>query len=181
MVYVVAAVVATAVFCVFNLVLTLGLVRRQRLLGTTSGVGWAPPDGDLVLGAGERVGPFRAQTVDGEPVSDDVLHGGTVVGFFAPGCQPCAELLPVFVDRVGRIPGGRAAALAVLSGSGDGSESYVAALADVSRVVIEPTDGPVAAAFGVRSFPAFVVLDDQQRVRGSGVTAGVFLTPAAAR
>ncbi|GGQ75158.1 TlpA family protein disulfide reductase [Couchioplanes azureus] len=179
MVYVVAAVVATAVLCVFNLVLTLGLIRRQRLPDASSGP--SLPGGDLVVGAGRRVGAFQAQTLDGEPVSDDALAAGTVVGFFAPGCGPCAELLPAFVDRVSRIPGGRDAALAVLSGSGDGFDAYVAALTGVSRVVVEPADGPVATAFQVRSFPAFAVLDDRQRVRSSGVTAGVFAAPAATR
>lgn len=151
-----------------NLVLTVGVVRRQRevirrlrehhelLVGRSAGPGTPP---SLMLAPGRSVDDFEATTVDGAPLSRDRLAGRTLVGFFSAHCSSCREQLPSFLARAGRIPGGRAQALAVVVGPAEKTADMAARLATVARVVSEVEHGPVGAAFEVEGFPAFALLD----------------------
>jgi hypothetical protein len=44
----------------------------------------------------------------------------------------------------------------------------VADLTGAAIVVLEPPDGPVARAFGVRGFPAFALVGDGGRIEATG-------------
>jgi thiol-disulfide isomerase/thioredoxin len=144
----------------FNLVLSFGLVRRLREhSGLLARVTAGPGSAGLVAEVGTRVAPFRVTAVDGALVDRDVLAGPTLVGFFAPGCGPCGELLPRFVAAARAMPGGRAAVVAVVVEDGSPAGYLVDPLAEVASVVLEERGGVLGTAFGVDSYPVTCVVD----------------------
>lgn len=169
--------------CLFNLVLTLGVIRRLRehteLISNLPAGGLESP---RMLAEGETVPPFEAVTTTGEVVSRDTLAGGaTLVGVFATLCEGCVDRLPSFADLAGRFPGGRAHVLAVVIGAADEAVPFRERLEPVARVVVESHVSGVSAALGVKGFPVFGLLDGDGTVVGSGIDpAQVELDPPAA-
>lgn len=163
MAYVSTAVVVVGMLCLFDLVLTLGVIRRlrehTRLLNESprGSSGGLPPGAELQ--AGETVGNFVATSIAGEALSQNQLTGRTLVGFFSPGCQPCAEQLPTFIAAAQSTQHGFERVLAVVVAGGRDGDAYAAQLAAVAQVVAEEPDGPVQAAFKVRGFPTIYLLD----------------------
>lgn len=145
--------------CVLNtvlIVLVLRLLRQQSALVRASIEGVANPEPIMTAGGG-RVGAFSAVTVDGEPLSADLLDGDTLVGFLSPSCPACAESLPGFLARAEEL-GGRERVLAVVLGQGGAADTLCERITPVARVVNEPERGPVSRAFGVDGYPAFALL-----------------------
>lgn len=163
MVYLAVAVAVVGAVATLNLLLTLGVIRRlrehtERLAAAPAGGGLGPPP-DLMLPVGQRPGEFRAETVDGVELSLAGLAAPVLLGFFSPLCEPCREWVPRFVQAAAELPKGRAQALAVVVGDGAESGDEVAELRRVAQVVVEPLDGPVSRAFGVRGWPALCRVD----------------------
>jgi thiol-disulfide isomerase/thioredoxin len=171
MAYLIASVVQVGMLCGVNLLLTFGVVRRLRehadlLAGTPRVVDVGPP-----VPVGSVVGEFTVTTADGEVVTRDSLDGGTVVGFFSPGCGPCEELLPRFVEYAASEAGGGRRVVAVVAASDAEAGEIAMQLAPVARVVLEGAfGGPVSAAFGVRGYPALCVVDSDGTVTAGGST-----------
>lgn len=164
----IAAVVLVGILGGVNLLLTIGVVRRLRehselLAGTPRVV-----DNDPPVPVGSVVGEFTVTTADGEVVTRDSLDGGTVVGFFSPGCGPCEELLPRFVEYAASE---RVRVVAVVAAPDVQAGEMAAQLAPVARVVVEDAfGGPVSTAFGVRGYPALCVVDGDGIVTAGGST-----------
>ncbi|GAA2287651.1 hypothetical protein GCM10010149_37560 [Nonomuraea roseoviolacea subsp. roseoviolacea] len=170
--------VAVGLLGLLNLLLMVGVIRRlgahtakltelQHRVNRGAG-----------LRAGGRIDRFEASAVDGTAVSSDSLAEGTVVAFFKPGCGPCEETQPEFVEYARTSSLGRDGVLAVVVGTGDEVREMVAALSPVTRVVVEPLDGPVAAAFSLEGFPTFARIGADRKVSAIGHDAGV-LAPEA--
>jgi hypothetical protein len=162
MVYLAAAIVVVGSLCVFDLVLSLGVVRRLRehtevLNSLTHG---GPPAGADAIPVGETVGEFAATTVDDEPVLRELLVTPTLVGFFSPGCKPCATELPRFVERATAMPHGAGQALAVIDAETDRDAiDYAEHLRPVAQVVVQGhRDDGLQAAFGVVGYPTFYLV-----------------------
>ncbi|QYC45876.1 hypothetical protein Nocox_41675 [Nonomuraea coxensis DSM 45129] len=170
MAYVVAALVLVGLLGALNLMLAVGVVRRLRehsaeLAALRSGgaaadAGALSSFGEVALRDGSPVGAFTAVAVDGEPVTLGTFGDRPLVGFFSPGCTPCEEQLPAFVEFAADRPGGRGTRLAVVVGAGEETAETVERLSPVATVVVEPDGGPVQQAFGVTGFPAFVLVSD---------------------
>lgn len=168
MAYLVAAVVILGLLCLLNLVLNVGLIRRVRTHTDRLdqlAKAMSPYDGVPV---GERVDDFTATTVGGAPVSRDLLIGRTLVGFFSPGCQPCATELPLFIEYARSMPDGPGQVLAVVTAADAGGAEYVERLAEVARVVVEGHGGALKAAFQVAGFPMLYLLGADGVVLASG-------------
>lgn len=160
----IGGVVLAVALTLLNLVLTVGVIRRLRehtaLLSERAGAA------DVMLDVGEKPGDFSATTTDGERVSRETLIGEQLVGFLSPGCGPCKEILPRFVERAA--VAGRANALAVVAPGAEDADDLVAQLEPVARVVVERDDDPVSRAFKVRGFPALCLLNADTVVTSSG-------------
>ncbi|MEV0386484.1 hypothetical protein [Nonomuraea sp. NPDC050643] len=161
MVFISVAVILVGVLCLLDLVLTFGVIRRLRahtaqLESLGQGGSWTS---DLIPSPGFEVGEVTAATVDGETVSAETFAERTLVAFFAQGCTACEEKLPEFVSHAGAVPGGRDRVLAVVSGEPGPMAETIAALASVARVVTGTQADPVVAAFAVRAFPTFGVVE----------------------
>ncbi len=81
------AVVLFGALSVLNLLLLFGVLRRLR-----EGVGSRPQPGGAV--PGPPMAPVGT-IVQGTTASWD---GETLVGFFTPGCGPCEQQLPAFIE-----------------------------------------------------------------------------------
>lgn len=149
---------------VLNLLLTVGVIGRlreheRRLPAAPAGSG-----GETALAAGQRVGPFTTETVDGAGLAESDLADGTVVAFLSPSCGPCTEALPGFL----RYATDRTFAV-VLDENDDATDEMVRKLREATNVVRERFGGPMSKAFAVTGFPAFVLVGKDQLVAASGV------------
>lgn len=162
--YLVAAVVLVSVLCVVNLALTLALIRAMH---HQSPARLAPgPPGLGLLPRGARAPEFAATTVDGQARSlADLLGARSVLGFFSVRCAPCRDQLPKFADFARTFPGGPAQVLAVVNGDPALAAEYAEALAGVATVIVEPTGGPVTAAYSPAASPVFYLLDEQGHIQ----------------
>ncbi|NEA35961.1 redoxin domain-containing protein [Streptomyces sp. SID13031] len=168
-----AAVVLVGVLVLFDLLLTLGLVKRVRthaevldkLVNARPGPQLEPGR----LPPGTVVGEFAATTSDGLEVSRASFTDGAVLGFFSTWCETCAEQLPGFLAFAE--PLGRERVLAVVHGGEDQLPGLIAKLSKVAQVVVEPDNGPIAKAVGVDAMPTMAVIDKHWRVTSSGYQA----------
>lgn len=165
--YVVAALVLVGSLALLNLLLTFGLVRRVReqagLLSDLAGGLTAAPDGELARPVGSPVEPFRTEAVDGTPLDNAWFDRPTLVGFFSPGCESCAELIPRFVAAAATTR-----ALAVVEPAPVDDGDYRAALAGAATVVAGEPARAVVDAFGVLGFPTACLVDATGVVTATG-------------
>ncbi|MFF4623410.1 TlpA family protein disulfide reductase [Nonomuraea jabiensis] len=160
--YLVAAVVLVGLLGLVNLLLTVGVIRRLRSQSLPPSM---PVEG---LAPGARVPQFAATSTSGEPISDELLSGPAMVGFFSRGCRPCKDLLPLFVERA---RGTSDAVLAVVvADPGEDSAADIERLAEVARVVTEAPQGPLQTAFKVNGYPTVITIDAGDTVVSSGHT-----------
>lgn len=181
--FVVAALVLVGALAALNLIFTFGVIRRLREHEAALGRrGPGHDDHPVMLAPGATVGDFAASTVDGEPVSRELLAGTTLVGFVSPSCPACHERLPQFVELARTHAGGRGQVLAVVvAPDGDeGAATIVAQLDAVARVVREPDRGPLVTAFGVEGYPAFALVGPHGDVVASGFEPAELNVPATA-
>ncbi|MEV4176855.1 TlpA disulfide reductase family protein [Nonomuraea sp. NPDC049709] len=157
--YLIVAVVLVGVLCLLNLLLTVGVIRRLRKQAASAAS--LPPMEDG-LAIGEEIPEFAATTTDGEPISDALIDGPALVGFFSPSCEPCRELMPRFIDHARRTP---AAVLAVVvTDSDQEAVADVERLAEVARVVVEAPHGAIQGAFQVAGYPTVFEIGADRRV-----------------
>lgn len=145
-----AAVVLFGSLTVVNLILTYGVIRRLREQGELLARGGG--SGLMESSVRDVVQPFSIIDTDGREISRDTLQDGTIVGFFAPGCPPCEDLLPRFIEGVRASGRPRGQVLAVLAG-GKSQQDYAGRLAPVATVIVGEYAETMVAAFGVRGFP----------------------------
>jgi hypothetical protein len=172
--YLMATVAFVGVLCLLDLVLTLGVLRRLRDHSEALDLLRSQPVADSRLGVGERAGSFSAVSTTGVTVTGEV-PASRLVGFFAPGCQPCEEQLPTFMAYAVGFPG---EVLAVVASDGRKSYPIGAELAEVGAVVHEPGNGPVHQAYRVSGYPSMYLVDGDGIVQATG--SAVSALPAAA-
>lgn len=166
------AVAVIGVLCVLVLVLNLGMIRRLReqteeidRLRTTTG-----PARFEGLARGALAGDFTATTTAGSVVSRDDTPGQRLVGFFAPGCEPCEQQLPGFVEYATTFSG---EVLSVVAADGrESPQGHVRRLEGIGDVVVAPGGDPLHTAFQVGGYPALYLLDPDGRVISEGASIG---------
>lgn len=180
MLYVVAGLVLVAALCALNLVLTAAVIRRLRQHTEHISRLGSGHQGRL-LPVGSTIPDFAATTLDGRTVSPLSRRAPLLVGYFSPGCAPCAEELPKFVARAAAMTGGSDSVLAiVVTDAPDAAADEVAQLRRVATVVTEPAGAAAGTAFGVVGYPTFYLLDDEHRVVAGGHSADVLPLPVRA-
>lgn len=149
--YLLMAVALVATLCLLDLLLTFGVIRRLRehteLLSRR-------PGGEPTPAVGSRVGEVSATATDGTVVRPTRFAVPTMVAFFTPGCEPCAELLPRFTAFAREGTGTAPVAVVV----GPEPDEYVARLAPVATVVSGEQARALADAFSVNGFPTVCVI-----------------------
>jgi len=152
----VAAVVIVGILCLLNLLLTVGVIRRLREHTTQLTARSLPPTSISELVPGDRPAAYATEAEDGARVADDSEL--RMVAFFSTQCSICPERVPMFTDylRVHGMPRDRVAA--VVCGPDPQLAPYRPVLREVAMVIDDGDDGPLAKAFRVVGFPAFVLL-----------------------
>ncbi|GAA0911167.1 TlpA family protein disulfide reductase [Virgisporangium aurantiacum] len=167
MIYLAVGVVIAVVLTLLNLVLMFGVIRRLREL--QSRVDAAPsvlPDAGLP--AGSPAPELTATTVSGAEVSSVDPARPTLIGFFSPGCAPCADRIPEFVDYAGTGVAKVAVVVTDLPAEGD---DYVRRLSAVD-VTVQPGQEAWVQGFAVTSYPTLCLVSSDGVVLGSGNTFG---------
>lgn len=149
----------------FNLVLTIGLVRRLRTIGGGAPAGRPNPGG---LPAGVGAPDFSAPDGTGVPRRRSELGGGPVaLAFFSPGCPSCVEHAPEFGTFAERAGGAGISAVAVLDTAPGEAAELVGRLGDV-QVLYAPRDAnPLLADYGIDAYPTYTVIGADGRVARS--------------
>lgn len=174
-----AAVVLVGILCVIDLLLSFGMIRRLREQNETlremreraAGV-----EEDIVLPAGAKVGAFAATAVSGARVSDADIDGRVLVGFFSPGCEPCKERMPQFIEYATRFDG---PVIAVAADGFGETTDLVVRLGEVAEVIVEKDGGLVHQAFGAKGYPSLCLVDGDKTVLASGWEMSALPVPAA--
>jgi len=174
----IAAVSVVGCLCLVDLLLTFGVIRRLREHTTMLTAQERLAEPPLGVSAGELPAGFSAVTTDGEPVSGPA--GLRMVAFLASWCSICPERVPSLVEYLGSHRVARDGVLAVVVDGDSEAPPYLAQLADVARVCVEPSDGEVGKAFKVAGFPAFFLLDADGAVMASGYDPAGLPVPASA-
>ncbi|MBF9134218.1 TlpA family protein disulfide reductase [Plantactinospora sp. S1510] len=158
MAYLVALVILLSLLSLLNLLFTVGVVRRLRDQPSAAD---QRADAEPPRPMGTEATDFVADTIGDGPVSLATLNRHTLVGFFTPGCKPCAAAVPQFLEYVESQPYGRDRVLAVISRGPDDDEvaEYAKVFNRIGRVVVEDPRGAVQTAFAVDGIPAFGVVD----------------------
>jgi hypothetical protein len=166
---------------VVSLVLSGEAVRRIRRINQADHAAPLPTSGPDV---GATLPAFDGRTVEGEPVaSSSFATGRSAVGFFGATCQPCRDHLPTFLADLS--DGGVDQGLVVVVGDPTAGADLVAlARATDVAVLVEPDNGPIAAAYDIRIFPTVVaardgaVVDVGQKLRRGTLSSARPLVPA---
>lgn len=155
-----AAVTFAIALGLLNLTLSYGVIRRLRSeKRNTPALPFPVTDADSL---GTTVQEFSIRAEDGLEISDRTLAEDTVVAFFSPGCGPCAELLPHFVETLTHHRRPAEEVLAVVVPGTEDAGAYTDALSTVATVVTGDQARTVEAAFGVNAYPVVC------RVGGAG-------------
>jgi thiol-disulfide isomerase/thioredoxin len=178
MVYLSAAVALTGALSVFNLLISLAVIRRLR---SHDGAARQAPGAALAvtLAVGQSVGDFAATTADGRVIAGNSLDQLTLVGFFTPACPPCKERVPQFLSYAARFPGD-VIGVAVGDDGDPETQTLAARLAVAGAVVTEAARGPMGSAFGVGGYPAMCVVEPSGRIVASGSVIGDLPVPVPA-
>ncbi|MDE0833866.1 MAG: TlpA disulfide reductase family protein [Acidimicrobiales bacterium] len=130
---------------------------------------FAGAEGDVAVG---RLAPdFDATTFNGDIVQVRPGNGtGYVIAFFAHWCSHCQAEVPKLIGWIDRdgIPSGVkvvAVSTAVYLDRGNPPQAWFAAEGWPELVLRDSDESEVADAYGLRSFPYFVVVGTDGRVR----------------
>lgn len=160
--FLVTAVVLVGLLCVVDLLLTFAVLRRLRehteQLGRLSGAGNSSPGFDRDRFVGQELPEFSATTTDGAVISRESVAGTVeLVGFFAPGCDPCLVQAPVFAEVAGGMAAGKT--LVLVAGSGSDADDLVQIFKGVTDVVLAPEGMTVIKGLNIDAFPTVLRFD----------------------
>ena len=162
--YPVAFVVLSAIV-IFNLLLTLALVRKLNSLN---------PANNMHVGSGLKLGQhvpdFKAQTLDGRDVTlEDYAGRSSVFVVVSPGCTPCREIIPK-VDAL--TPHAQRAGddIIFLSvGDVESTRELVAEMDIASPVIVVPRlSSTFMDDYKLSGTPSFVRIDRQGKLEATG-------------
>jgi thiol-disulfide isomerase/thioredoxin len=154
---------------VLNLLLTLALLRRVRVLQEL--VAQAPKRNPALPRPGDAVGPFQVTTSEGERLSDEALKTGvSLVGFFTPNCLPCATARAQLLESPPTMP-----LVVFVEGSpGDEEASALAAsLKRIARVAYTEDNDTLHRAFKPAGYPTLIRVENGTIAASGHVLADV--------
>lgn len=168
-----AAVTVLTALTLFNLVLSMALVRRLRHVENAGRRGPLPAVPDLEqLPAGRVIPEFTATSVTGAEVSSRELIGDRAVyAFFDTDCGICKkQLRPLveFAEDAGLAPGQVIAFVGHENPDAD-VHAYTSVLENRATIVMQSLDDEVGRAFSPGGVPAVVLADADGTVVRSGV------------
>lgn len=148
---------------VFNLLLTLGLVRRLNAHRVPASV--------MGLKAGEAAPDFTAQTLSGERVTLAIYAKRNVAFiFFSIHCGPCHEILP-YLERLRPKAAGAGVELILVSADGlNETRAYVEKQNISLPVLVAPrSSSSFMEDYKSTSTPSYCFINHQGKIRSAGL------------
>lgn len=169
----IAAVVVLTALTLFNLVLTLALVRRLRHSEDHGRAGGFPVFPDLEeVPAGRAIPEFTATTRDGVEISSkERLGDRAVYAFFDTSCGTCKKQLQPLVDfakEAGLSPDQVIAFVGHENPEAD-ADAYTSVLEGHATIVMQSLGDEVGLAFSPGGIPAIILADSDGVVVRSAV------------
>jgi peroxiredoxin len=163
---IISAVLAWVVI-LFNLMLTLALVRR---VNSGAGARTTPSRGEGGLNAGELAPNFLAQTLDGREVSLTTYAGRSVAFVFVdPGCGPCIESLPQYESVRPKANKAGVEFVLVSTGLMEETRAFVDQYRIQSPVLVAPhRANPFHEDYKMRGTPSYTLVDKEGKVQSAG-------------
>jgi hypothetical protein len=153
-----------------------GIIRERSTPSSGLPAGqWLPAPGTPVPA------DLVAVCTDGSVLrGEDFAGPDVIVAFLASSCPPCTAALPGLRQVLAGVAPGQPRPVVVLIGPAQDCAGYEAALAPLARVVQDgdAKTGGVTPLFGVRSYPAVLIVGGAQ-VRTAGMTVADVELPAA--
>jgi hypothetical protein len=166
---IISALVVVASIATVDLLLSLALARRVRLLQQPE---HRQAQHESLPSVGGVVEPFEATALDGSRINEgEFSQGSSLVAFLSAGCGPCERVKQEILDSPPEEP-----FLAFVFGTESGAMPGIAVdVARVAKVVWgEVNDEPVLRAFGIQAYPTVLRV-----VNGVVVSAGLGITDVA--
>lgn len=178
MAYLAAAVAVVGVLCLFDLLLTVAVIRKLREHSARLSRVALP---DTLLPAGTEVAEASIADGHGEVVDGAWLHTGTkLVVFMSATCSACIDQLADAVAHASGFPGGPDSILIAIAGKDGHSAEIISAFNGIARVVQGSQADSVVSAFRVSAYPSYFVLDTG-RVQVATHSAGAIVSQEGAR
>ncbi len=150
----------------FNLLLTLALVRRLNSSSTVNSLSQA----ENGLKPGELAPDFSAKTLNGEIVTLESYSGRDVAFIFVgPDCGPCREALPSYEAL--RPKAKQAGVDLVLVSTGDDTQTRLLATEfqlQPQLLVATERSNPFMKDYQMRGTPSFTLVNAQGRIQSAG-------------
>lgn len=156
--------IALWIVVLFNLLLTLALIRRQNNVSASQA--------DRGLKKGEVAPDFKATTLDGNTATLDTFIGeGRSAAFLmiGPTCGPCREDLPRYEALYPKAV--RAGVNLVLVSNGEVEETQELAREfnlTIPTLLAKPTQSTFWADYKIRGTPSYCLINSTGKVESSG-------------
>jgi hypothetical protein len=156
--YLAAAVAVVGVLCLFDLILTVAVIRKLRDHSARLSRVTLPA---TLLPAGTEVAEVATVDRYGEAIDGAWLRNGMkLVIFMSATCSACIDQLPDAAARAGGFPGGPDSILTAVVGADGNSAEIVSAFDGIARLVQGAQVDSVVSAFQVSAYPSYFVLDN---------------------
>lgn len=163
----IASTVLLWIVVVFNLLLTLAIVRRARVDGTPA---VSPDKATIGLQKGQAAPDFIAQTLGGEQMTlKDYTHPVALI-FISTSCGPCEQLLPEF-ERIGPLAAQSGVDLILVSGDAlEQTQNYAREHNIHLPVLVAPrAENSFFTEYQITGTPAFCAIDEQGSIQAAGI------------
>jgi len=153
------------VVVMFNLMLTLALIRRVNGAGAREGVELGG------LPAGQPAPDFTAETTLGEPAGAGALAGqATALVFIGPNCSHCLKTLPLIKELQPQAARAGVRFLLVSDGTPEETRAYVERHQISAPVLVAPRGlNPLLSDYKVDGVPFYYMIDASRTIQAAGI------------
>ncbi|MDQ5823999.1 MAG: peroxiredoxin family protein [Chloroflexota bacterium] len=152
----------------FNLLLTLAVVRKVNSIQDTHQVGRRPEPIGLDVGA--QAPDFVAETLDGDKVTLATFAGRpTAFIFIMPNCEPCTEGMPDYLSLASKAREAGAELVLVNVGAATATRELVNEFNVTTRMLIAPEGlNPFMSDYKMRGTPSYTYIDANGKIQSTG-------------
>lgn len=163
--FVVVGLVLLWIVVLFNLMLTLALIRRVNGAGAKEGVELGG------LPAGLTAPDFTAETARGEPASAGAFAGqATALVFIGPNCSHCLKTLPMIKELQPQAARAGIQFLLISDGTREETQAYIERHQIAAPVLVAPRGvNPLLGAYKVDGVPFYYMIDADRTIQAAGI------------